>query len=231
MTLAVRSSATAEDLPTASFAGQHETFLNISGEARLLEAIRQCFASLFMDRAIAYRVDHGIDYFKVYQSVGVMKMVRSDLAASGVTFSLDTETGFRDVVFITGAYGLGENVVLGKVDPDEFYVFKPTLARRRHQGCRVVHGLCRDLHGLAGRTATFLVADFACRACARWQFDAYFWGLRGFFGGLRGERLPGGGNFLFWQKIKLPPAGKALQTQTTEEANPKPKNRKHVKRE
>ncbi|WP_426148203.1 phosphoenolpyruvate synthase [Polaromonas sp. DSR2-3-2] len=134
VTLAVRSSATAEDLPTASFAGQHETFLNISGEARLLEAIRQCFASLFMDRAIAYRVDHGIDHFKVYQSVGVMKMVRSDLAASGVTFSLDTETGFRDVVFITGAYGLGENVVQGTVDPDEFYVFKPTLA----QGHRAV---------------------------------------------------------------------------------------------
>ena len=129
VTLAVRSSATAEDLPTASFAGQHETFLNISGEARLLESIKQCFASLFMDRAIAYRVDHGIDHFKVYQSVGVMKMVRSDLAASGVTFSLDTETGFRDVVFITGAYGLGENVVQGTVDPDEFYVFKPTLAR------------------------------------------------------------------------------------------------------
>ncbi|MEO6319270.1 MAG: PEP/pyruvate-binding domain-containing protein, partial [Polaromonas sp.] len=127
LTLAVRSSATAEDLPTASFAGQHETFLNISGEARLLESIKQCFASLFMDRAIAYRVDHGIDHFKVYQSVGVMKMVRSDLAASGVIFSLDTETGFRDVVFITGAYGLGENVVQGTVDPDEFYVFKPTL--------------------------------------------------------------------------------------------------------
>ncbi|MGV8805706.1 MAG: phosphoenolpyruvate synthase [Polaromonas sp.] len=134
LTLAVRSSATAEDLPTASFAGQHETFLNISGQARLLDAIRQCFASLFMDRAIAYRVDHGIDHFKVYQSVGVMKMVRSDLAASGVIFSLDTETGFRDVVFVTGAYGLGENVVQGTVDPDEFYVFKPTLL----QGHRVV---------------------------------------------------------------------------------------------
>ncbi|MBH2019881.1 MAG: phosphoenolpyruvate synthase [Burkholderiales bacterium] len=141
VTLAVRSSATAEDLPSASFAGQHETFLNISGEARLLDAIRQCFASLFMDRAIAYRVDHGIDHFKVYQSVGVMKMVRSDLAASGVTFSLDTETGFRDVVFITGAYGLGENVVQGTVDPDEFYVFKPTL----QQGHRVV--LRRKLGG------------------------------------------------------------------------------------
>ena len=141
LTLAVRSSATAEVLPTASFAGQHETFLNISGEARLLDSIRQCFASLFMDRAIAYRIDHGIDHFKVYQSVGVMKMVCSDCAASGVIFTLDTETGFRDVVFITGAYGLGENVVQGTVDPDEFYVFKPTL----RQGHRVV--LRRKLGG------------------------------------------------------------------------------------
>ena len=141
VTLAVRSSATAEDLPTASFAGQHETFLNISGQARLLDAVRLCFASLFKDRAIAYRVEHGIDHFKVYQSVGVMKMVRSDLAASGVIFTLDTETGFRDVVFITGAYGLGENVVQGTVDPDEFYVFKPTLL----QGCRTV--LRRKLGG------------------------------------------------------------------------------------
>jgi pyruvate,water dikinase len=127
LTLAVRSSATAEDLPTASFAGQHETFLNIAGEARLLDAVRQCFASLFKDRAIAYRVDHGIDHFKVFQSVGVMKMVRSDCSASGVIFTLDTETGFPGVVFITGAWGLGENVVQGTVDPDEFYVFKPTL--------------------------------------------------------------------------------------------------------
>jgi pyruvate, water dikinase len=127
LTLAVRSSATAEDLPTASFAGQHETFLNISGEARLLDAVRLCFASLFKDRAIAYRVDNGFDHFKVFLSVGVMKMVRSDCAASGVIFSLDTETGFRDAVFITGAYGLGETVVQGTVDPDEFYVFKPTF--------------------------------------------------------------------------------------------------------
>ena len=141
VTLAVRSSATAEDLPTASFAGQHETFLNISGEARLLDAVRLCLASLFKDRAIAYRVEHGIDHFKVYQSVGVMKMVRSDLAASGVIFTLDTESGFRDVVFITGAYGLGENVVQGTVDPDEFYVFKPTLL----QGHRAV--LRRKLGG------------------------------------------------------------------------------------
>lgn len=126
-TVAVRSSATAEDLPTASFAGQHETFLNVSGEAKVLDAVRRCFASLFKDRAISYRVDNGFDHFKVFQSVGVMKMVRSDRAASGVIFTLDTETGFRDVVFITGAWGLGENVVQGAVDPDEFYVHKPTF--------------------------------------------------------------------------------------------------------
>ncbi len=132
LTVAVRSSATAEDLPDASFAGQHETFLNVSGEAQLLDAVRQCFASLFKDRAIAYRVERGFDHFKVFQSVGVMKMVRSDRAASGVVFSLDTESGFRDAVFITGAYGLGENVVQGTVDPDEFYVFKPTL-RQGHR--------------------------------------------------------------------------------------------------
>jgi len=127
LTVAVRSSATAEDLPTASFAGQHETFLNISGEARLLDSVRLCFASLFKDRAISYRIDNGFDHFKVFLSVGVMKMVRSDCASSGVIFSLDTETGFRDAVFVTGAYGLGETVVQGTVDPDEFYVFKPTF--------------------------------------------------------------------------------------------------------
>src|SRR5271167_3532323 len=126
VSLAVRSSATAEDLPTASFAGQQETFLNIRGEESLLDACRRCFASLFTDRAIHYRVNQGYDQFQVALSIGVMKMVRSDLAASGVFFSLDTESGFRDVVFITGAYGLGENVVQGAVDPDEFYVHKPT---------------------------------------------------------------------------------------------------------
>lgn len=131
LTVAVRSSATAEDLPDASFAGQHETFLNVAGEARLLDSVRLCFASLFKDRAIAYRVDKGFDHFKVFQSVGVMKMVRSDRASSGVIFTLDTESGFRDAVFITGAYGLGENVVQGTVDPDEFHVFKPTLRRGR----------------------------------------------------------------------------------------------------
>jgi pyruvate, water dikinase len=125
--VAVRSSATAEDLPTASFAGQHESYLNISGAVDLFEACRLCFASLFTDRGIVYRVNNGFDHFKVALSVGVMKMVRSDMASSGVIFTLDTESGFRDVVFITGAYGLGENVVQSKVDPDEFYVHKPTF--------------------------------------------------------------------------------------------------------
>lgn len=127
MTVAVRSSATAEDLPTASFAGQQETYLNIRGDEMLLDACRRCFASLFTDRAISYRIDEGFDHFKVALSIGVMKMVRSDLAASGVMFSIDTESGFPDVVFITAAYGLGENVVQGAVDPDEFYVYKPTF--------------------------------------------------------------------------------------------------------
>ncbi len=126
LSLAVRSSATAEDLPDASFAGQQETWLNISGEQALLDACRDCFASLFTDRAIHYRVDKGFDHFRVALSIGVMKMVRSDLASSGVMFTLDTESGFRDVVFITGSWGLGENVVQGAVDPDEFYVHKPT---------------------------------------------------------------------------------------------------------
>jgi len=127
ISVAVRSSATAEDLPTASFAGQQDTFLNIRGEPALLEACKRCFASLFTDRAIHYRIDQGFDHFKLALSIGIMKMVRSDLDASGVMFSLDTESGFSDVVFITGAYGLGENVVQGAVDPDEFYVHKPTF--------------------------------------------------------------------------------------------------------
>ncbi|MBV8190982.1 MAG: phosphoenolpyruvate synthase, partial [Alphaproteobacteria bacterium] len=125
--VAVRSSATAEDLPTASFAGQHESFLNVRGEQDVVEACRRCFASIFTDRAIVYRIDNGFDHFKVALSVGVMTMVRSDLGASGVVFTLDTESGFRDVVFLTGSWGLGENIVQGKVDPDEFYVHKPTF--------------------------------------------------------------------------------------------------------
>jgi len=127
--VAVRSSATAEDLPTASFAGQQETYLNVRGYDELKEATIKCYASLFTDRAISYRIDQGFDQFKVALSIGIMKMVRSDLAASGVIFTLDTETGFRDVVFITGSYGLGENIVQGAVNPDEFYVFKSTFRK------------------------------------------------------------------------------------------------------
>ncbi|MGA8849663.1 MAG: phosphoenolpyruvate synthase [Dehalococcoidia bacterium] len=125
--VAVRSSATAEDLPTASFAGQQTSYLNVRGEGDLLERVMDCFASLFTNRAISYRVDKGFNHLSVYLSVGVQKMVRSDLACSGVMFSIDTDSGFRDVVYITAAYGLGENVVQGIVDPDQFYVFKPTL--------------------------------------------------------------------------------------------------------
>ena len=134
LSLAVRSSATAEDLPTASFAGQQDSFLNVRGEEKLLDACKRCFASLFTDRAIHYRVDNGFDHFKVALSIGIQKMVRSDLASSGVMFTIDTESGFRDIVLITGSYGLGENIVQGAVEPDEFVVFKPTFA----QGHRAV---------------------------------------------------------------------------------------------
>jgi len=125
--VAVRSSATAEDLPDASFAGQQETYLNVKGPEELILACKKCFASLFTDRAISYRVDKGFDHFSIGLSIGVQKMVRSDKASSGVMFSIDTESGFKDLVFITSAYGLGENVVQGAVNPDEFLVFKPTL--------------------------------------------------------------------------------------------------------
>ncbi len=129
LSVAVRSSATAEDLPEASFAGQQETYLNIQGLDAVLHAVKDVFASLFNDRAIAYRVHHGYEHSLVALSAGVQRMVRSDMAASGVVFTLDTESGFRDVVFITSAYGLGETVVQGAVNPDEFYVHKPTLAK------------------------------------------------------------------------------------------------------
>lgn len=125
--VAVRSSASAEDLPGASFAGQQETYLNIQGNSSLLESTRRCFASLFTDRAISYRKHMGYDHLEVALSVGVQKMVRSDRSAAGVMFSIDTETGFSDVVLINASYGLGENVVQGSVNPDEYYVFKPTL--------------------------------------------------------------------------------------------------------
>ena len=129
ISLAVRSSATAEDSPEASFAGQNDTYLNISSENALLDAYQRCLASNFTDRSIHYKYDKHFDLYKVYLSVVVMKMVRSDIGASGVMFSLDTETGFKDVVFINGALGLGENVVQGTIDPDSFYVHKPTFVK------------------------------------------------------------------------------------------------------
>jgi len=134
--VAVRSSATAEDLPDASFAGQQETFLNIQGTDALIDNCKKCFASLFTNRAISYRKDKGFGQLDVYLSIAVQKMIRSDSASSGVLFSIDTESGFKDAVFITGAWGLGENVVQGAVNPDEYYVFKPTLK----QGKRPIVG-------------------------------------------------------------------------------------------
>jgi pyruvate,water dikinase len=132
--VAVRSSATAEDLATASFAGQHETYINISGNENVLKAAKKCFASLFTDRAIAYREEKGFNHLEVALSVGIQKMVRSDLASSGVMFTLDTETGFENVVLINSIFGQGEMIVKGKIIPDTFYVFKPTLK----QGYRAI---------------------------------------------------------------------------------------------
>jgi len=125
--VAVRSSATAEDLPDASFAGQQDTYLNIHGYEEIIDACKRCFASLFTNRAISYRVDKGFDHFSIALSIAVQKMVRSDMSCSGVMFSIDTESGFKDAIFVTGAYGLGENVVQGAVNPDEWYVHKPKL--------------------------------------------------------------------------------------------------------
>lgn len=127
--VAVRSSATAEDLATASFAGQMETFLNVKGEEQLLDSVKKCISSLFTDRSISYREEKGFDHLKIALSVGVQKMVRSDLGSSGVMFTLDTETGFPNVVLINSIWGIGELIVKGKITPDEFYVFKPTLKK------------------------------------------------------------------------------------------------------
>jgi len=158
--VAVRSSATAEDLPEASFAGQQETYLNVHGESALMDACKNCFASLFTNRAISYREDKGFDHFKVALSIGVQKMVRSDLATSGVMFTLDTETGFKDAVFITGSYGLGENIVQGAVNPDEYYVFKPTLRLGYTPIIRKVLGekSMRMVYSMEGAKATRNVA-------------------------------------------------------------------------
>ena len=162
--VAVRSSATAEDLPEASFAGQQETFLNVRGEDAVLKAMHEVFASLFNDRAIAYRVHHGFDHSAVALSAGVQHMVRSDLGASGVMFTLDTDSGFRDVVFITASYGLGETVVQGAVNPDEFYVYKPTLRAgknailRRSLGGKAIK-MVYAAPGSAERVSTVDVAE------------------------------------------------------------------------
>jgi len=177
--VAVRSSATAEDLPDASFAGQQETYLNVRGEDELIEKVRDCFASLFTNRAISYRVDKGFDHLSVYLSVGVQKMVRSDLACSGVMFSIDTESGFTNAVYITGAYGLGENVVQGTVNPDQFYVFKPTLKKgfkpilEKKLGSkekRLVYGSTgtKQTNVSAADKATFVITDDELLTLAQW---------------------------------------------------------------
>ena len=151
--VAVRSSATAEDLPDASFAGQQETFLNVTGEDDVVRKVKEVFASLYNDRAIAYRVHHGFKHEDVFLSAGIQLMVRSDVGAAGVLFTLDTESGFREVVFITSSYGLGENVVQGAVNPDEFYVYKPTLLQgkpailRRSLGSKQIRMVYSDKPG------------------------------------------------------------------------------------
>ena len=152
--VAVRSSATAEDLPEASFAGQQETFLNVRGEEQMLKAMHEVYASLFNDRAISYRVHNKFDHGAVALSVGVQHMVRSDLGSAGVMFTLDTESGFRDVVFITSAYGLGETVVQGAVNPDEFYVYKPALRAARRSILR---------KNLGGKALKMIYADPASK--------------------------------------------------------------------
>jgi pyruvate, water dikinase len=168
--VAVRSSATAEDLPEASFAGQQETFLNVRGEERVVAAVHRVYASLYNDRAIAYRVHHGFDHRQVALSAGVQRMVRSDLGASGVMFTLDTESGFRDAVFITAAYGLGETVVQGAVNPDEFYVHKPLLKRdrpailRRTLGEKAIKMVYADDGDTDGRATRTVEVDRAARA-------------------------------------------------------------------
>jgi pyruvate,water dikinase len=197
MSVAVRSSATAEDLPEASFAGQQETFLNVHGHAALLDACRRCFASLFTDRAISYRIDKGFDQEQMALSIGVQPMVRSDLAASGVMFSIDTESGFEDVVLINAAYGLGENVVQGSVNTDEFYVFKSTLKSGFRPIIQKIMGtkefkLVYDAGGTKmvknvpvppEDRSTFCINDDEILKLARWacEIEDYFSGRRGQF--------------------------------------------------
>jgi pyruvate, water dikinase len=180
--VAVRSSATAEDLPDASFAGQQETYLNISGEDALLSACRRCYASLFTNRAISYRQNRGFDHMKVALSIGVQRMVRSDAGGAGVMFSIDTETGFENVVLINAAWGLGENVVQGAVNPDEYQVFKPLLAnkdlvpiidkRRGGKAVKMVYGdeqmPTRNVSTSKAEQDSFVLSDKEILKLARW---------------------------------------------------------------
>lgn len=195
--VAVRSSATAEDLPDASFAGQQETYLNVQGKSALLQACKRCFASLYTDRAISYRVDQGYADARIGLSIGVQMMVRSDLAASGVMFSIDTETGFQNAVLINASYGLGENVVLGSVNPDEFYVFKPTIKQgfrpilRKNLGSkefRLIYDtgggrMTRNVPVEAADRALFCVSDDEILDLARWAclIEEHYSALRGKF--------------------------------------------------
>jgi len=181
--VAVRSSATAEDLPTASFAGQHETYLNVRGEENLIKACQKCIASLFTDRAISYREKTGFKHLQVALSVGVQKMVRSDKASAGVIFTLDTETGFKNVVLINGSWGVGEIVVQGKVIPDEFFVFKPTLQQGfkplivKNLGTKkrkLIYGKNNGLHQMAvslGERAKFCLSEKEILILAQWSIQ------------------------------------------------------------
>lgn len=180
--VAIRSSATAEDLPDASFAGQQETYLDIRGADAVILAVRKCFASLFTNRAISYRQDKGFDHFTIGLSAAVQKMVRSDLACSGVMFSIDTESGFRNAVLVTGSWGLGENIVLGRVNPDEFFVFKPTLAAgkqaiiSRQMGDKLIkkvyaHGkdlTIKDIPVPKADREKYILTDEEIQALAKW---------------------------------------------------------------
>jgi pyruvate,water dikinase len=185
--VAVRSSATAEDLPTASFAGQHDSFLNIRGEQYLLNAVHQCYVSLFNDRAIKYRIDNGFDHMQVGLSVGVQHMVRSDEGCAGVIFTIDPESGFDKAIYITGAWGLGENVVQGAVSPDEFWVFKPTLEQgknaliSRKKGAKE-HTMVFDDTGTSGKPvknidtplhkrSTWILSDAEIMQLAKWSLE------------------------------------------------------------
>jgi pyruvate,water dikinase len=183
--VAVRSSATAEDLPDASFAGQQETYLNVHSESEVIESCKKCFASLFTDRAISYRQAKGFDHFEVALSVCVQKMVRSDLATSGVMFSIDTETGFKNAVLVTAAYGLGENVVQGTVNPDEYRVFKPTLKtghqpilskRMGSKALRMVYNtggtkLVKNIQVPRWERHRYAISDFDVLQLAQWACD------------------------------------------------------------